>query len=129
MPINPSPSALCGDGLQHAVIMCATSNSGSSGAGTWPVDVAKATGEHMAAAGTRYIALVGFCFGGGRVVDVLASAAPEAQSLMPEISLGGLNIIAGVNIYAAVFCCLHEAKACAILLAVTIDEGAVMHPQ
>lgn len=63
---------------------------------TWPVSVSSAVAACMAAAGTPRIALLGFCFGGGRVVDALGNArtdlletcgAPPATYVDVEASL------------------------------------------
>ena len=65
------------------------------------MDVAVATGAHSAAAGARYTALVGFCFGGGKVVDVLASVAvaDATQSTAPAVCSAGPNFTSGVAFY------------------------------
>lgn len=72
------------------------------GAGTWSVDVVKATGEHIASScGAQNVALIGFCFGGGKVVEVLAAAGTPAHSPAPNLScsLGGLKILSSASFY------------------------------
>jgi dienelactone hydrolase len=68
----------------------------------------RATAEHIKSTATsvQLVALAGFCFGGGRVVDVLASAARTNASTphlnaasLKNISLAGLPITAGVSFY------------------------------
>lgn len=77
--------------------------------------MAEATTQHIreASSATDCVALIGFCFGGGRVVDVLAYATktklgdkfesfekPASEILdSADLSLGGLKIRAGVSFY------------------------------
>ena len=46
-------------------------------ADTWPTEVAAAVAACMAAAGAPRIALIGFCYGGGRVVDALGNTRTD----------------------------------------------------
>ena len=52
------------------------------------MDVALAAGRHAAEAGAVSLAVVGFCYGGGRMIDVLAAAPSKAELVNEAMEAG-----------------------------------------